>query len=198
MQTKITPNFNTPPSHRKIVILMDGTWNDENGQNNDGLVTNIVHLSRILNNDPEKQVVQYHRGVGNDDDNNWFEKVWGGASGKGVQQIINNAYINIVSVWKPGDELYIFGFSRGAAAARMLCSKIYREGIPQEVNVEYDDDEQNVDKYTPSGKIKHIDVSFLGVWDTVSAFGIIGNLGRLAFEKTGKLRVFPYIICFKN
>jgi uncharacterized protein (DUF2235 family) len=187
MQTKLTPNFNTPPSHRKIVILMDGTWNDENGQNNDGLVTNIVHLSRILNNDPEKQVVQYHRGVGNDDDNNWFEKVWGGASGKGVQQIINNAYINMLSVWKPGDELYIFGFSRGAAAARMLCSKIYREGIPQEVNVEYDDDEQNVDKYTPSGKIKHIDVSFLGVWDTVSAFGIIGNLGRLAFEKTGDL-----------
>jgi uncharacterized protein (DUF2235 family) len=186
MQKTITPNLKLQPSHRKLIILMDGTWNDENGQNNDGLVTNIVHLSRILINDEENQIVQYHRGVGNDDDNGWFEKVWGGASGDGVQQIINNAYIDMVEAWKPGDQLYIFGFSRGAAAARMLCSKIYREGIPENISVEYDDN-KNVKKYASEGRIKHINISFLGVWDTVSAFGIVRNLGRLLFEKTGDL-----------
>ena len=186
MQKTITPNFTLTPSPRKIIILLDGTWNDENGLNNDGLVTNIVHLSRILINDKEKQVVQYHRGVGNDDDNNWFEKVWGGTSGDGVKQIIDNAYVQLVDTWKPGDIIKIFGFSRGAAGARMLASKIYREGIPEKINVEYDD-ENNVSKYTPIGKIKHIDISFLGVWDTVSAFGVVNNLGRLLFEKTGDL-----------
>ena len=186
MQKTITPNFTLTPSPRKIIILLDGTWNDENGLNNDGLVTNIVHLSRILINDQEKQVVQYHRGVGNDDDNNWFEKVWGGTSGDGVKQIIDNAYVQLVDTWKPGDIIKIFGFSRGAAGARMLASKIYREGIPEKINVEYDD-ENNVSKYTPIGKIKHIDISFLGVWDTVSAFGVVNNLGRLLFEKTGDL-----------
>lgn len=186
MKKTITPKLKLQPSHRKLIILMDGTWNDENGQNNDGLVTNIVHLSRILINDEENQLVQYHRGVGNDDDNGWFEKVWGGASGDGVQQIINNAYIDLVEAWKPGDQLYLFGFSRGAAAARMLCSKIYREGIPESITVDFDE-ENNVKKYSSEGKIKHINVSFLGVWDTVSAFGIVLNLGRLLFEKTGDL-----------
>ena len=186
MQKTIMPNFTLIPLPRKVIILLDGTWNDENGLNNNGLVTNIVHLSRILVNDPDKQVVQYHRGVGNDDDNNWFEKVWGGTSGDGVQQIINNAYIQLVNTWKPGDIIKIFGFSRGAASARMLASKIYREGIPEKITVEIDENE-NVVKYSPNGKIKHVDISFLGVWDTVSAFGIVNNLGRLIFEKTGDL-----------
>ncbi len=186
MQKTITPNFILTPSPRKIILLLDGTWNDENGLNNDGLVTNIVHLSRILINDTDKQVVQYHRGVGNDDDNNWFEKVWGGTSGDGVKQIIDNAYVQLVDTWKPGDNIHIFGFSRGAAGARMLASKIYREGIPEKITVEYDT-ENNVSKYTSTGKIKHVDISFLGVWDTVSAFGIVNNLGRLLFEKTGDL-----------
>ena len=69
--TTYDKDFNAPPKERKHIILLDGTWNDETGLNSDGLVTNIVNLNRILLDDNETQIVRYHRGVGNDNDNKW-------------------------------------------------------------------------------------------------------------------------------
>ena len=67
-----TKDFSARPIERKHIILLDGTWNDETGIGADGLVTNIVHMNRILLNDNKKQIVRYHRGVGNDNDNGWI------------------------------------------------------------------------------------------------------------------------------
>lgn len=169
---------------RKHIILLDGTWNDETGLDGSGLVTNIVHLSRILKNDPDYQIVRYHRGVGNDNDNKWLSHNWKGADGKAVGMIVERAYARLVQDWQSGDRVYIFGFSRGAAAARLLASKINKEGIPKSVDIslkpvenrETRVVEQRIDevKFDHSEK-KEIAIEFLGVWDTVSllAFSII-------------------------
>lgn len=182
------------PKERKHIILLDGTWNDETGVKLDGFVTNIVQLHRIFLNDEEQQVVRYHRGVGNGDENDWFANKWGGITGRGVRRIVEKAYARFVLDWRSGDRIYIFGFSRGAAAARLLASKIHQEGIPNEIHVVVKADPNNetnvVEQVLSDIKIKgnpatnfKVPIEFLGVWDTVSAFGITSVLRRVIFNK---------------
>ena len=57
-----------PEGPSAILILLDGTWNDETGKGGDGVVTNVVKLYRCLEQDAPRQVVRYFRGVGNDED----------------------------------------------------------------------------------------------------------------------------------
>lgn len=173
------------PIARKHIILLDGTWNDETGEKGDGLVTNIVHLFRIFKNDLNKQVVRYHRGVGNDNDNGWIGNKWKGADGKGVGSIVERAYARLVQDWQNGDRIYIFGFSRGAAAARILATKIKNDGIPSSIEITLEPKENKETKVIEqriagvvfgAGKPKAVDIEFLGVWDTVSALGLFNNI----------------------
>jgi uncharacterized protein (DUF2235 family) len=68
------------------------------------------------------QNVHYHDGVGADGD--LVTKVLGGAVGLGLKKIIQDAYGFVVADYESGDEIYIFGFSRGAYAARALAGLI--------------------------------------------------------------------------
>jgi len=182
------------PKERKHIILLDGTWNDETGVKLDGFVTNIVNLNRIFPNDEEKQIVRYHRGVGNGNDNGRFQNFWRGITGRGVHMIVDKAYARFVQDWQSGDRIYIFGFSRGAAAARILASKINNEGVPAAIaitvepmaNKQTQVIEQVISdvKITPPPAEKHkVDIEFLGVWDTVSAFGLKTVLKRFMFAE---------------
>ncbi|MEM9052369.1 MAG: DUF2235 domain-containing protein [Bacteroidota bacterium] len=179
--------FDAEPKERKHIILMDGTWNDETGKGADMLVTNIVRLSQILQDDDENQIVRYHRGVGNDNENGFFKTWWKGATGKAVHEIVDNAYARFVQDWQKGDRIYIFGFSRGAAGARLLASKIAKEQVPTEVKITIVP-KQNKESKVVEQRIKKVDfdtsrrepveIEFLGVWDTVSAFGFANNIRR--------------------
>lgn len=186
--TTYEKDFNAPPKERKHIILLDGTWNDETGLNSDGLVTNIVNLYRIFKEDAENQIVRYHRGVGNDNDNRWIGQNWKGVTGRTVGKIVEQAYARLVQDWQNGDRIYIFGFSRGAAAARMLASKIFTQGIPNRItitikpieNEETKVVEQIISDVDPKHeKVHPVSIEFLGVWDTVSAFGLPTIIARL-------------------
>ncbi len=170
---------------RKHIILLDGTWNDETGLKGDGNVTNIVHLKRLLKSDEDRQIVSYHRGVGNDNDNGQLRSVLKGATGREIEAIVNKAYATFVEKWKKGDRIYIFGFSRGAATARLLASKINREGVPKsiqitrksQVNNETNVVERVILNYNVDrSKIIPVEIEFLGVWDTVAALGAGNNV----------------------
>ncbi len=182
-----TKDFSAPPKHRKHFILFDGTWNDETGESLDGLVTNVVHMKMILRDDRENQIVRYHRGVGNDDDNGRFGNFWKGATGHGVAKIVENAYVRFIQDWESGDEIFIFGFSRGAAAARIFATKLNREGVPAGLQVTFAPREnksthvveQMISSYSlDKSKTHPVNITFLGVWDTVSAFGLYNNFKR--------------------
>jgi len=117
---------------KRIVILIDGTWNRPDAEN----PTNVVRLSRsILPEDKDGNVQQviYSPGVGIGRGNNWLarkmDRVLGGALGWGLTDIIQEAYRNLVFAYEPDDEIYIFGFSRGAFAARSLAGFIRSSGI---------------------------------------------------------------------
>ncbi|HEX7563466.1 MAG TPA: DUF2235 domain-containing protein, partial [Bradyrhizobium sp.] len=122
---------------KRIVILIDGTWNDE-GHGND---TNIAKLDpsyagagapliSAKSADHVAQMVFYHKGVGAEPD--LLKHVLGGAIGLGLKQIIQDAYQTLVKNYEHGDEICIMGFSRGAYAARALAGPVGASGIQRQ------------------------------------------------------------------
>lgn len=193
---------------RNLLIFMDGTWNDENGRDNDGAVTNIYKLFSALSGTHEdKQVPHskttkkhlglYFRGVGNDEDNIRSIGYYQGMFGAGEKNIRDHAYACICKYYQPGDRISIFGFSRGAASARLLAAKLNKYGLPAEISLKY---KQKANKNTKQKewqfssykskkeKSLKVDVTFLGIFDTVGAFGIPINLGPLNFQKINLFR----------
>ncbi|MEL6675305.1 MAG: DUF2235 domain-containing protein [Bacteroidota bacterium] len=185
------PRISGPESPRNYIILMDGTWNDEYGIDGDGLTTNIVKLNKSLSRDSQNQITRYYRGVGNDNDHNKLGVLLGGAFGKREKAIRNNAYSRLAKEYQPGDNIYIFGFSRGAASARMLAAQIHEMGIPQEIVITTeavsDRETNNVEnrfvKFEADfSQSRKVNICFLGVWDTVGAFGIPVNFLGIPFQ----------------
>src|SRR4051794_5434987 len=130
---------------RRLALCLDGTWNERDSG------TNIYHLSNLIlegkiepasavqpGADAEAeaaktwvQMVYYDEGVGT----GLLDNVTGGAFGIGLSENVREAYDWLVERYRDGDEVYIFGFSRGAFTARSLvgmianCGLIYR-GAP--------------------------------------------------------------------
>lgn len=184
-------NFNAKPRERNVLIFMDGTWSDENGKQGSGLITNVVKLYKSLGEDSPEQISRYFRGIGNDDDYGFFRRVIYGGTGGDEKRIRDEAYATIAREYHPGDKIHIFGFSRGAASARMLANQVYKEGIPENIKVTWEtaanrttrNIEDRFVRYTSSGKKHNVDIEFLGVWDTVGAFGIPINILGIPFAK---------------
>src|SRR5947209_18898959 len=110
--------------HRFIGI--DGTWR---AAFYDRFLSNVYRLnmslsSRDTENNP--QIFIYGAGIGT---GSLVGKVMGGAFGEGLDEVILGSYINLVSNYEPGDKIYLFGFSRGAVAARALSDLITISGL---------------------------------------------------------------------
>ena len=128
---------------KRIVILIDGTWNEEGI----GRDTNIAKFDPAYGNTPlikqraedgTIQSVYYHKGVGEDPE--LVKRLLGGAIGLGLKKIVQDAYKTLVKYYENGDEIYIFGFSRGAYAARALAGLIGTSGIQR------DEDQKGIDR----------------------------------------------------
>lgn len=123
---------------KRIAIFCDGTWNRHDAKDQ----TNVVKLARCVrhtDDDGTQQVVFYYPGVGTGRGTNafarWTDKLLGGAFGWGVMAVIKEAYRALIFAYEPGDEIYIFGFSRGAFTARSLVGLIRSCGIPTQDNL---------------------------------------------------------------
>lgn len=172
---------------KRIVVCCDGTWNNDDLQSND---TNVARLARAIHGSQQTggvpQIVLYLRGVGTTGLKleSWIE----GATGLGVDDIIRAAYQFIAQNYLPGDEVFLFGFSRGAFTVRSLaglitaCGILYRQSLAAlpDAWAYY----RSPKPHTPRafaatcGALTHAEaeVRFLGVWDTVGSLGIPGNL----------------------
>jgi uncharacterized protein (DUF2235 family) len=56
------------------------------------------------------------------------------ATGLGITRNIIDCYAAIIRLWRPGDRLFLFGFSRGAYTARCLSAVISLCGVPTRDN----------------------------------------------------------------
>ncbi len=166
---------------KRIAFCCDGTWDSAASK------TNVYKLYKSLLTSGE-QIPFYDDGVGA----NMLpiEKLAGGAFGTGVFQKIKDAYKKIAHVYEADDELFLFGFSRGAYTARSLAGMITACGLPTKnftddlVDVAFkayrDKDNRakilqglaNCSMY--KGKIKMV-----GVWDTVGSLGIPSVFGAV-------------------
>jgi len=113
------------PGARRLIVCMDGTW-VKPSQKDEGVrvETNVLKLSSALAKLPD-QIVAYFHGVGTD----YGEKVRGGVFGWGLFNQIKDGYRFLREQFQPGDQIYIFGFSRGAYSARRLAGMVLRCGI---------------------------------------------------------------------
>jgi uncharacterized protein (DUF2235 family) len=101
------------------VFLFDGTGSSAASRGS--RETNVFRMNRALTY--LSKVSFYFSGVGTRRD------VVSQASGAGLDEIIREAYVNLASNYQPGDAVYIFGFSRGAVAARAFTGLISKSGL---------------------------------------------------------------------
>jgi uncharacterized protein (DUF2235 family) len=118
---------------KNIVICLDGTGNEVKAAG----ATNVLKLVELLDlSDPAKQVVYYDPGVGTFAAPaawSWAARelslLGGLALGHGIRQNLGEAYTFLMDTWQQGDNVFVFGFSRGAYTARALCGMLYRVGL---------------------------------------------------------------------
>ncbi|PCJ22436.1 MAG: hypothetical protein COA96_14490 [SAR86 cluster bacterium] len=179
---------------KRIAIFADGTWNSPEK----GGATNVLQMTRAVRPKAAgiEQVAFYDWGVGTD-----RKKLSGGVSGAGIDKNITDCYRFIVHNYNPGDELYFFGFSRGAYTVRSLagfirnCGLLKREHadrIPEAYKLyrkrskATGPNETEAVKFRSDYAVADITyIEFVGVWDTVGALGIPvpfwGSLGEKEF-----------------
>ena len=116
---------------KRIVFLCDGTWNNFDREN----PTNVIRTSqalRLRDDHGHSQIPLYFHGVGT---GMHLDRFFGGAFGRGLMANVVAAYRNLVFLYEPGDEICVFGFSRGAHTARSLIGLIRSTGILDRQNL---------------------------------------------------------------
>lgn len=122
---------------KRIAVFCDGTWNSADQEHR----TNVAQLALCIpQQDAQgiRQIALYYEGVGVPRGGNLLqrldEKISGGAMGFGLNNRIAQAFQGLARHYEPGDEIYLFGFSRGAYTARSLTGLIRNCGIPQDAS----------------------------------------------------------------
>jgi uncharacterized protein (DUF2235 family) len=168
---------------RRIAFCADGTWDTVNND------TNVYRLSKVIVAIPGEQYSFYDDGVGSD--GTPIQKLLGGAFRTGIFQKIKDGYSTISSVYEAGDEVFIFGFSRGAYTARSLAGMIATCGLPTK-NPDTNLVDMAFQAYRNKGQRATIlatlgayglvpaTMTMVGVWDTVGSLGIPAIFGAVS------------------
>lgn len=185
---------------KNIVLFSDGTGN-QGGTDSD---TNVFKLynavalkdSKVREKELE-QLTYYDNGVGTSKHIVW--RALGGAFGLGFRRNVRDLYEFLARNYQEGDDIYVFGFSRGAATVRAFIGMVDKCGLIQKEDLNEEDFQNHIDAamnlYIKQGRgwsirkilqsfglwrkypnlqeriIKGVKVEFLGVWDTVAALG---------------------------
>jgi uncharacterized protein (DUF2235 family) len=190
---------------RRLALCFDGTWNSYASHTN---VSRLFEAIADANSNCAEQLKFYDEGVGT----TWGTKLRGGAFGLGLSRNILIGYSWLINTYEAGqggpalqpgvqsqelfeqgDDIYLFGFSRGAFTARSLAGLINRCGIPKRAQVGtapatpdssvvqdawklYQDKTIGRDsRQCKDFRATHsydVLIKLVGVWDTVGALGV--------------------------
>jgi uncharacterized protein (DUF2235 family) len=197
---------------KRFVVCLDGTWNNASREIDRGdgspvfRPTNVLKLARAVKVRDSKgtpQVTHYDAGVGAMNRApdaaarivQFVDNTVGGGWGAGFEVNIEEAYTFLANNYTKDDEIFVFGFSRGAAQARSLCRLIdWAGGFPTKNDAYYVPllyspflqrmgegrgaevwKERNARREArgdlPLDERVPARIVFLGVWDTVLALG---------------------------
>ncbi|MYA88720.1 MAG: DUF2235 domain-containing protein [Boseongicola sp. SB0662_bin_57] len=191
--------------HSRLVLCLDGTWNSpfKPVTRDDGSKvlkpTNPLKLARAVrpvDDAGARQLTYYDSGIGalgvypgkSNAILSFFDSKLGGMFGAGFEANVEEAASFLALNYTPGDHVFVFGFSRGAAQARALSNFLsWMGGIPPKDDAYYvplffrhylkargngaPSDVKNSDGTTPAAQILPLYTTLLGVWDTVMALG---------------------------
>src|ERR1700712_446459 len=183
---------------KRIVICSDGTWNKPGNIDNGFVVrSNVQKIFEVIAKSDRhiKQIKHYDTGVASI--GTAVARAIDGAIGLGLDNNIISAYKFIVWNYEPGDELYLFGFSRGAYTVRSLAGLIRRCGILKNQDLclvqeaysfyrdrsEYRAGTERSLRFIEQNSYSDPQIKFLGVWDTVGALGIPHTRFRMRNRK---------------
>lgn len=129
-----------PLPSKRLILCEDGTWlNSDSGslQGSLNIPSNVTRISRCIKPISAQgipQVVYYHYGVGA---GGGFLNKLAGLSGAGLGEIVREGYTFLATNYTPGDELFVFGFSRGAFTARSIVGLIDQIGLLTKTGLPY-------------------------------------------------------------
>ncbi|MDY6816622.1 MAG: DUF2235 domain-containing protein [Pseudomonadota bacterium] len=169
---------------KRIAICFDGTWNRPEENIGEDFPTNVLQFARAIrpaDGNGVEQVVFYDWGIGS-----YHDEIRAGATGYGLEKNVMDGYRFLVHNYEPGDDIFLFGFSRGAYTARSLCGMINNCSILRKENAYLVESAFRLyktkshkanDDYSMAWKRQHsVDertpIRFVGVWDTVGALGL--------------------------
>jgi uncharacterized protein (DUF2235 family) len=203
------PNFaGAEQRQKRLAIFLDGTWNSIDSNTN---VWRMRALCAAKSKDGKPQLIYYEVGV------NGF---LGGVFGQGLDENIRLAYEWLIENYNDGDEIFIFGFSRGAFTARSLAGLVALEGILKagspigltQLFARYQKgNEESIwtlkDKETSGDTSKLTEeekwllkysqpakVKVVGVWDTVGSVGVAaGNIPHISRSQFDYLQTGLFI-----
>lgn len=173
---------------KRIILCAEGTW----GSPTSAHPSNVARLSRAVApcttpKDPSEvmieQVVFYDWGIGSE-----TRSASAALTGNGIDKNIQDCYRFLAHNYSPGDEIFLFGFSRGAYTVRSLAGLIRNCGLVKSANAAripeaYALYRRRGNASAPSSskaaefrqQYAHADrteIQFIGVWDTVGSLGI--------------------------
>jgi len=203
---------------RQLVLLCDGTNNNLTGVASD---THVVALAELLLTDPDaERVVFYDPGVGNpgevpgitawDSARRFFERIDGLAFGRGVFDNIAEGYLFLMRHWRGADDqIWLFGFSRGAFTARSIGGLVNRFGILEphlqplvptllhlyfsQATPQGDAIGQQASRLFAPAPQRRALIEFVGVWDTVQTVGLWPFSLRIQAKPTLKGKRFVHV-----
>jgi uncharacterized protein (DUF2235 family) len=168
---------------KSIIICCDGTGNEIKENQ-----SNILKFYRILQKD-SKQIAFYDTGIGTISDSGaWamvktkVKGVFGLMTGFGLDRNVMDAYRFLATHYKDGDQVYLFGFSRGAHTVRVLAGLIHLVGLlkPHQVHLtnyaltaykqaSLKDDHSIAWRVQQVLETQRVSIRFMGCWDTVAS-----------------------------
>ena len=209
-QGELMPSPDNAQNTRQLLVFCDGTNNTLTGGSQDTNVLRLVaHVCKSAPSTQPAPTVYYDPGVGSASDmpsigggeailRKW-NRIKGLALGTGVYENIEQALIFIAQRHQNGDQVFLFGFSRGAFTARAISGIINLFGLPvahmahlipvmiQHYFLEPERRDKAVtDQLQQIAQCRLIDIQFIGVWDTVESVGLplvgrkISNTSSLA------------------
>jgi uncharacterized protein (DUF2235 family) len=169
---------------KRIVLCCDGTWN----KLKDGNPTNVQRIYDAIPTGGAgdwSQLTFYQEGLGT----NWYDRLPGGAFGSGIDDKIKELYRDLAVNYQSGDEIYVFGFSRGAYTARSLGGLLHSTGLILGANEAQVDQAYKIyriqdktrrhaqaDAFRLAENAVEVPIALMACWDTVGALGIPRSL----------------------
>lgn len=175
---------------KRLVVCCDGTWQKLSSS----YPTNVVKIAQAVKpvgNDGTPQIVFYDEGLGAGDE---LDKLVGGAFGWGIDQNIQDAYRFLSLNYNQGDEIYLFGFSRGAYTVRSLAGMVYCSGLLSRPNIRSAPEayriyrDRDIKPSHPEAQGfrsacgERVPIALLGCWDTVGALGVPDQIPLLPID----------------